>query len=334
MREDHPLRDAPTVGVADHGGRSDADRVEPPEDHRRVPVERVRRVRAVGQAVPGQVEEQHAKVLGQSRGDELPRPVRVAQAMKEDEGRTGAQLRPRERRAEDERATRSSKHRAAPCRPQRPSSSARARRAAGGREAVRPFWSSLEPCDSKDVDPVLHGRDAPLAALRAGLVGAIAGRGQLALVSGEAGIGKSAIARVIAREAEALGVLVTWGHAWEFADAPPYFPVWPCLRALGIDVGKDALHKHDEGHAFHLLENVVASLARASSAAPFCGSSRTSTPPSRSSVITTRITTRHAKVRPIFEEETCGKRPSCHGLELRGRVARVAPGDSPRRETS
>lgn len=119
------------------------------------------------------------------------------------------------------------------------------------------------------MDPVLHGRDAPLAALRAGLVGAIAGRGQLALVSGEAGIGKSAIARVIAREAEALGVLVTWGHAWEFADAPPYFPVWPCLRALGIDVGKDALHKHDEGHAFHLLENVVASLARASSAAPF-----------------------------------------------------------------
>ncbi len=80
---------------------------------------------------------------------------------------------------------------------------------------------------------------------------------------------RCAIARVIAREAEALGVLVTWGHAWEFADAPPYFPVWPCLRALGIDVGKDALHKHDEGHAFHLLENVVASLARASSAAPF-----------------------------------------------------------------
>ena len=114
---------------------------------------------------------------------------------------------------------------------------------------------------------MLHGRDEPLAVLRAGLEGALAGRGQLALVSGEAGIGKSAIARAIAREAESRGVVVTWGHAWEFADAPPYFPVWPCLRALGIDAGQDALEHHDEGHAFHLWENVVASLARVSSSA-------------------------------------------------------------------
>jgi tetratricopeptide (TPR) repeat protein len=114
---------------------------------------------------------------------------------------------------------------------------------------------------------VLHGRDAPLAALRAGLDGALAGRGQLALVSGEAGIGKSAIARAIAREAEARGAVVTWGHAWEFADAPPYFPVWPCLRALDIEAGQDALDRHDEAHAFRLWENVLASLARASSGA-------------------------------------------------------------------
>ncbi len=111
---------------------------------------------------------------------------------------------------------------------------------------------------------MLHGRDAALAALRAGLEGALAGRGRLALVSGEAGIGKSAIARAIAGEAEARGAVVTWGHAWEFADAPPYFPVWPCLRALGI---AHAVEAHDEGHAFHLWEEVVASLARASSGA-------------------------------------------------------------------
>ncbi len=114
------------------------------------------------------------------------------------------------------------------------------------------------------MDPVLHGRDAPLAALREGLDGALAGRGQLALVSGEAGIGKTAIARAIAREAESRGATVTWGHAWEFADAPPYFPVWPCLRALGIDAGPAALDNNDDGHAFHLWENVLTSLARAS----------------------------------------------------------------------
>jgi hypothetical protein len=112
-------------------------------------------------------------------------------------------------------------------------------------------------------EAVLRGRDAPLAALRVQLDAALAGRGQVALVSGEAGIGKSALAAAIAREAEARGALVTWGRAWEFADAPPYFPVWPCLRALGITTfGGDA---HDEAHAFHFWENVVSTLARASS---------------------------------------------------------------------
>jgi len=91
------------------------------------------------------------------------------------------------------------------------------------------------------MDPVLHGRDPGIAALRSLLEGACGGRGRVALISGEAGIGKSALASAIAREAEARGARVTWGRAWEFADAPPYFPVWPCLRSLGIELQlKDA----------------------------------------------------------------------------------------------
>ena len=107
--------------------------------------------------------------------------------------------------------------------------------------------------------PVLHGRQGPLQRLRDALGAARQGRGQLVLVSGDAGIGKSALATAFAGEAEAAGTRVTWGRAWEFADAPPYFPVWPCLRALGIDAsGGDG-----EDQAFRLWERVLAALARA-----------------------------------------------------------------------
>jgi hypothetical protein len=123
------------------------------------------------------------------------------------------------------------------------------------------------------IEPVLHGREVPLGALRTLLEGAFAGRGRVALISGEAGMGKSALAAAIAREAEARGARVTWGRAWEFADAPPYFPVWPCLRTLGIEIGGatsngQSPEGHDAGQAFQLWESVVAALARASSSEP------------------------------------------------------------------
>jgi len=113
------------------------------------------------------------------------------------------------------------------------------------------------------VESELVGRDAPLAALRGALTDAFAGRGRVAVVSGEAGIGKSALAATLAHEAEARGAIVTWGRAWEFADAPPYFPVWPCLRAIGIEPDTAEL-----GQPFQLWERVVAALARVAPGAP------------------------------------------------------------------
>jgi len=107
---------------------------------------------------------------------------------------------------------------------------------------------------------VLHGRTEPLRLLRGALDAARAGHGQLVLISGEAGIGKSAVALELAREAEASGVEVTWGRAWEFADAPPYFPVSPCLRSLGVSA--------ERGEAFQLWEIVVERLSQASREAP------------------------------------------------------------------
>ena len=67
----------------------------------------------------------------------------------------------------------------------------------------------------------LHGRDAPLASLRQAFAEARQGRGRLVLISGEPGIGKSALAAGFAAELQGGGVPVVWGRAWEFADAPP-----------------------------------------------------------------------------------------------------------------
>jgi hypothetical protein len=110
------------------------------------------------------------------------------------------------------------------------------------------------------MEAALHGRDDVLGALRARLDLALGGRGAIALVSGEAGIGKSAVVAALARDAEERGAKVTWGRAWEFADAPPYFPLWPCFRSLGIATGSE---KRDETRAFLLWEEVTAALSAA-----------------------------------------------------------------------
>ncbi len=83
------------------------------------------------------------------------------------------------------------------------------------------------------------------------------GSGGAALVRGEAGMGKTALVDDLGARAEARGLAVARGRAWEFAEAPPYFPLWPCLRSLGIEVGEASVG------GFHFWERVVAALASA-----------------------------------------------------------------------
>src|SRR5689334_8675419 len=108
---------------------------------------------------------------------------------------------------------------------------------------------------------MMEGRDTAMSALRDALGETARGKGRLAVVSGDAGIGKSTVAAAIASEADAAGFEVTFGRAWEFADAPPYFPVRGALRGLGIDPHRADLR--DEGGSFRLWEEVVEALARA-----------------------------------------------------------------------
>ena len=83
-----------------------------------------------------------------------------------------------------------------------------------------------------DAPPVLFGRDAELRTLRAAFDAALAGRGTLALVAGEAGIGKTTVLDLWWSHLE--GRSAVWlgrGQCAEhYGEGEPYLPV---LEALG-----------------------------------------------------------------------------------------------------
>jgi eukaryotic-like serine/threonine-protein kinase len=77
------------------------------------------------------------------------------------------------------------------------------------------------------------GRERELAELEDRLEAALAGRGGLALLAGEPGIGKSRLADELTVRARARGAEVLVGRCWEAGGAPAY---WPWVQALRTHV--------------------------------------------------------------------------------------------------
>src|SRR4051794_3574420 len=71
---------------------------------------------------------------------------------------------------------------------------------------------------------VLVGRARERVVLREELATACGGSGRLVLLGGEAGIGKTTLARDLAREAGDLGARVLTGHCYDLTNTPPYGP--------------------------------------------------------------------------------------------------------------
>ena len=80
----------------------------------------------------------------------------------------------------------------------------------------------------------LAGRESELAALLGGLEDAIAGRSNLFLITGEAGMGKSRLIEEATSIAHEKGARVISGRCWEAIDAPAYWPWTQILRQLGM----------------------------------------------------------------------------------------------------
>ena len=78
---------------------------------------------------------------------------------------------------------------------------------------------------------VFVGREAEMAELLSALADALDGRGRLALVSGEPGIGKSRLTEELVAHARARGARVLVGRCWEAGGAPAFWPWVQSLRA-------------------------------------------------------------------------------------------------------
>ncbi|MGH3840944.1 MAG: ATP-binding protein [Pseudonocardiaceae bacterium] len=78
----------------------------------------------------------------------------------------------------------------------------------------------------------LVGREPVLALARSVLADALGGAGQLLLLCGEPGIGKTAVLTELARDARQHGARVLWGACWDGGAVPAYWPWMQVLRGV------------------------------------------------------------------------------------------------------
>ncbi|HWP08632.1 MAG TPA: AAA family ATPase [Polyangiaceae bacterium] len=117
------------------------------------------------------------------------------------------------------------------------------------------------------MDP-LFGRRSELAALVSAFERAEQGHGSLAVLSGEAGIGKSRLMRELAAHANERGSAVAWGRAWEAGGAPTFWPWTQVFRALECDPFESFGGAPDASQRFALFDQAAQVLARAAREKP------------------------------------------------------------------
>jgi hypothetical protein len=119
----------------------------------------------------------------------------------------------------------------------------------------------MAPVATRPPPEELIGRDRLLGRLTALVERAAAGEWLTVLVSGEAGIGKTALVRAAVTRAEAQGAQVGWGTCLDVDGAPGYWP-WSqvldgLVRTIGVAPARDLA-----GDDASLLSTIGASLGR------------------------------------------------------------------------
>jgi tetratricopeptide (TPR) repeat protein len=108
---------------------------------------------------------------------------------------------------------------------------------------------------------VYVGREREVDELCAAADLALTGRGQLVLISGEPGIGKTRLVEELTTYAHLRDALVLWGRCYEGEGAPPYWPWIQVLRAYSIDHDPDALSE-TMGHGAADIAQIVSEVRR------------------------------------------------------------------------
>jgi DNA-binding CsgD family transcriptional regulator/tetratricopeptide (TPR) repeat protein len=99
------------------------------------------------------------------------------------------------------------------------------------------------------------GRTEELARLNSALQSAQNGNGQLVMIAGDPGIGKTRLTEELATLASAQGFAVHWGKSYEDTGAPPYWPWTQIFRSYARTRGQDAVTEELDTNA-----NVVADI--------------------------------------------------------------------------
>src|SRR4051795_9190003 len=102
-------------------------------------------------------------------------------------------------------------------------------------------WHTFPVADGRPGTGHFVGRTGQLQVLDDALDRAQAGVASLAVVSGEAGIGKTRFCREVAGRAGRRGFAVGWGACWADGGAPPLWPWQRILRDVGADATAAAL---------------------------------------------------------------------------------------------
>lgn len=119
-----------------------------------------------------------------------------------------------------------------------------------GRPSISVAATPIGAAASDGDETALVGRTRERLALEAALGDAWAGRGQMVLLAGEAGIGKTALAEELAdRVGAEVGSAVAWGRCHEGEGAPAWWPWSQVLRRLSQDAAAS-----DDGPALAAFE--------------------------------------------------------------------------------
>jgi DNA-binding CsgD family transcriptional regulator len=114
------------------------------------------------------------------------------------------------------------------------------------------------------LSPEVVARDAELAALERSLASATGGTGSVLLISGEAGVGKTALVRAFAERARQQGANVVVGECAPGEGRRPFGPIVEILRHLNRDLpglAPDAsAGQVDEAHRYRMYESVLSIL--------------------------------------------------------------------------
>ena len=98
------------------------------------------------------------------------------------------------------------------------------------------------------------GRQAEMAVLTAALDRALAAKGQMVMLAGEPGIGKTRLAKELASLSEQRGARVLWGWCYERQGAPPYWPWLQLMRPYADETEADGLRRDMGAGASEIAE--------------------------------------------------------------------------------